>query len=150
EWAKKNPAVIYDQKAMNDKYTPDVVTGAYDDKNVSDEFQWAALELFTTTGKPQYWDDAKITTNKFGVPAWPEVNTLGLYSVELYKKKYEKIKGINDVTEDILKIAKPLKAYAETSPYYVAIGTDSGDFVWGSNAVCANEGIALIQAYLIT
>lgn len=151
EWAKKNPAIIYDQKEMNDKYTPDVVTGAYDDKKVADEFQWAALELFTTTGKDKYWQDANVATNNsFRVPDWQTVNTLGLYSVELYKKKYEKISGIKDVTEDILKIAKPLKSYAETSPYYVAIGTDSGDFVWGSNAVCANEGVALIQAYLIT
>ncbi len=150
EWSKKNPTVIYDQKEMNDKYTPDVVTGAYDDKNVSDEFQWAAMELFATTGKQQYWDDAKVATANFNIPSWQTVNTLGLYSVEHYKKSLEKTKGLSVVTEDILKIAKPLKAYSETSPYYTPMGTDSNDFVWGSNSTCANEGIALIQAYLIT
>jgi len=151
EWAKKNPKVIYDQNEMNSKFSPHVVTGAYDDKNVTDEFQWAALELFATTGKQNYWDDANVAaTTSFEVPNWQKVNTLGLYSVEHYKKNLEKVKGVAIVTDDILKLAKPLEAYSETSPYYTPMGTDSGDFTWGSNAVCSNEGVALIQAYLIT
>ncbi len=36
--------------------TPGVGGGNYDDKNVSDEFYWAASELFITTGKDEYRD----------------------------------------------------------------------------------------------
>ena len=32
----------------------------------------------------------------------------------------------------------------------VPIGADSGDFVWGSNAVAANQGMLLVQAYRLT
>jgi len=46
QWAKKNPKIIFNQGAMNQKFNPDINTGAYDDGDVSDEFQWAAIELF--------------------------------------------------------------------------------------------------------
>ena len=38
----------------------------------------------------------------------------------------------------------------EESPYQVVMGQDVKDFVWGSNAVAANQGIALIRAFRLT
>src|SRR5471030_2498462 len=49
DWAVKNPDVAYNQDAMNKKFSPAVTTGAYGDRIFSDEFIWAASELFVTT-----------------------------------------------------------------------------------------------------
>ena len=46
-WAKMNPEVRYNQEVLKE---PAINTGAYGDRNFEDEFQWAATELFITTG----------------------------------------------------------------------------------------------------
>ncbi|MEQ8811377.1 MAG: glycoside hydrolase family 9 protein, partial [Imperialibacter sp.] len=48
-WAQINPETLYNQDEMNADYEPDVTTGAYGDGSVSDEFIWAACELYITT-----------------------------------------------------------------------------------------------------
>lgn len=152
-WAKKNPDVPYVQSELKD---PQVLTGAYDDSDFSDEFQWAALELFVTTGNEQYYKDANLSStlaNAFSVPAWPKVNTLGLYSLARNKEKFKGKKGkanVEVVTEKIVKMAEPYKKNAAKSPYNVPMGLNESDFVWGSNSVAANQGILLLYAYQIT
>ena len=54
DWAQKNPNVLYNQNAMNQKFSPKITTGDYGDRNVSDEFIWAASELFVTTQNDSY------------------------------------------------------------------------------------------------
>ena len=54
DWAQKNPNLLYMQNAMNQKFSPKVTTGEYGDRNVSDEFIWAACELFVTTKDDSY------------------------------------------------------------------------------------------------
>lgn len=149
EWAKKNPEVYYDQTEMNKKFSPAVVTGEYGDKNVEDEFQWAAAELFATTGDKAYYTDANITGNldKFGTPAWPEVNTLGLITLANQGSSVPDAKVIQD---RIIKMADDLKNHASESAFGTPMGIDKNNFVWGSNSVAANQGIVLIQAYRLT
>jgi endoglucanase len=152
-WAKKNPAILYHQKEMNEKYSPDIVTGEYGDEDVSDEFQWAAIELFVTTGKNNFYEEAKIqeTINtKFKLPSWPNVNMLGLYSILANKNKYPTLKDMGLISSRIIQMADHLKEYALKSPYLTTMGTEADDFVWGSNSTSANQGILLIQAYLIS
>ena len=36
---------------MNERFDPDVTTGAYGDGTLDDEFRWAAAELAVTTGQ---------------------------------------------------------------------------------------------------
>jgi endoglucanase len=40
-----------------------------------------------------------------------------------------------------------MKKEAERHPYQVVMGLSKKDFVWGSNAVAANQAIFLLQAY---
>jgi endoglucanase len=152
-WAKKNPAILYSQSAMNEKYSPGIQTGEYGDGDVSDEFQWAAMELFATTGKMDYYEEANIpgTLNtKFNLPGWPNVNTLGLYTIASLRLKYSTLEGMEAITEKIVKMATPMKEYAGKSPYRTTMGVDAGNFSWGSNSASANQGILLLQAYQIT
>src|SRR5690606_22643539 len=88
-WAKENPNVIYNQKDLKD---PVINTGAYGDRNLEDEFQWAAIELFITTGNQDYYKEADIegainsADDNFEIPSWPNVNTLALYSLARFRK----------------------------------------------------------------
>lgn len=148
-WAKKNPEVYYDQNEMNKEFKPAVVTGEYGDKNVKDEFLWAASELFATTGEKGYYKDAKISANSdmFGVMAWPEVSTLGLITLANSDKKVKDKKAVDAA---LIKLADGLKEHAAKSEFGIPMGKEKGNFVWGSNSVAANQGIILIQAYNLT
>ncbi len=155
EWGKKNNNVPYIQSELND---PTVVTGAYDDFKFSDEMLWASAELFVTTGKLEYFEesglDVLINSNII-VSNWQDVAELGLYTLakNAYKfrddPKYEDI-NFDAVTKKILKIAKMYKTHVGESAYGVPMGNEYGDFAWGSNAIAANEGFLLLQAFLLT
>lgn len=149
EWAKKNPEVYYVQNDMNKEFKPAIVTGEYGDGNVKDEFQWAAAELYTTTGDTKYYNDINITTtlDSFGIPAWPNVNTLGLITLANTDKKVQDSK---EVQATIIKMADELKNHAKESAFGIPMGIKEKDFVWGSNSQAANQGIVLLQAYRLT
>lgn len=151
-WAKKNPDIYYNQNEMNTKHKPSIVTGEYGDGNVKDEFQWAAIELFITTGEKSYYEQAGIASSldQFSVPAWPNVNTLGLLTLTSMKDKYATIPDIEAIKARIIKIADELKANADASEFGIPMGGNENDFVWGSNSTAANQGIILIQAYRLT
>ncbi|MBC7388742.1 MAG: glycoside hydrolase family 9 protein [Opitutaceae bacterium] len=151
-WAKKNPGITYEQDQISKSFAPAIVTGAYDDKNLTDEAQWAASELFVTTGKPEYFSEAnlKSTIGKFGVPGWQSVNTLALFSI-VSNKTSAAIADIKSLETELLAIADKYKNYAlKKSEYGIPMGQSKDDFVWGSNSTDANEGIILLMAYDLT
>lgn len=154
-WAKKNPAKLYNQPLMNAKFNPDIQTGAYDDNNVTDEFQWAAIELFVATGKTGYFEDANIEysiRNGFSLPGWQNVNTLGLYTLAFHRSRFPDQKEVIDQVRDkVVSMAAVMKDYALTkSQIGVAMGVEKGDFGWGSNSFTANQGMLLMMAYELT
>jgi endoglucanase len=142
EWAQKNPNVEFKNPA-------DVVTGEYGDGVLGDEHIWAANELFVTTKNDKYTVGKPLATS-YGIPNWSMVNTLGLYSLNNNKKLAATKYDTNFVKGQILKLADELTKEASIkSAYRVPMGTYF-DFVWGSNSVCANEGILLVHAYKMT
>lgn len=150
EWANKNNTIAYDQGAISKN--PEIKTGAYDDNNLADEARWAKLELYATTGKPEYYQAANVTpaTMNLDVPNWQSVGTLGVFSVVHLRSKYP-LADEKAIEKQLLTLADKLKDQAlKTSAYGVPMGTDASDFVWGSNAVDANEGVVLLQAYNLT
>jgi len=150
EWANKNNAITYDQAAIGKN--PEIKTGAYDDNNVADEARWAKLELYATTGKPDYYQAAKVTpaTMNLDVPNWQSVGTLGVFSLVHLRNKYP-LAEEKAIEKQLLVLADKLKEEAlKKSAYGVPMGADASDFVWGSNAVEANEGVVLLQAYNLT
>jgi len=155
-WAKKNPNKLYNQPLMNAKFNPDIQTGAYDDGNVSDEFQWAAIELWVATGKTGYFEDANIELNLrngFGLPGWANVNTLGLYTLARQQgSDFPEQKEVLTMAKDkLISMANEYKQYAfNKSQFGIPMGMSSGDFNWGSNSFAANESMLLMEAYLLT
>jgi endoglucanase len=53
----------------------------------TDEFAWAAAELYITTKNDAYYAEIGIDSLKFDIPGWPNVQTLGLLSLLVNRDK---------------------------------------------------------------
>ena len=164
EAAKKHP----DMFAPLDE---SVGGGAYGDNNVEDEFCWAAMELFITTGDEDYFDET--TENKFflSVPTslgggesvdtvgsfdWGNVGALATLSAALNPDRFDgEDKEI--VTDAITKAADHFLKLEEGQGYGQPYGqstlsyndSDKG-YIWGSNSFVADNAIVLAYGYLMT
>jgi len=153
EWAIANPNVAYDQDKMNLQYTPKISTGGYGDRNFKDELIWAGSELYITTGQSKYNQSATFMADKsMPLPSWGQVKLLGYYSLIRNSKK---LKGdllpvIDTLKSRVTNMADGLIDGTDNRAYRTVFGKSARDFGWGSNSGAGNQGIALIQAYLIT
>lgn len=147
KWAIKNPAIAYDQNQMNKNHNPEISTGGYGDRNFTDEWFWAAAELFITTQDKQFKKTIdENTMNNPSVPTWNNVYLLGVYSLIRFKDAEYSAR----FRPAVLALADGLIDAIPSSAFGVVMGKDRSDFFWGSNSQAANQGIALINAYLIT
>ena len=147
DWALQNPDVLYNQFAMSREFEPAIVTGAYGDRNVDDEWFWAATEMYATTLNPAY----KVTIKEYlhdslQVPNWGNVYTLGVYTM-LRINDPEFTPGF---TKKIIKVADGFVNAIPTNAFGVVMGQKTSDFVWGSSSEAANQGILLMEAYRLT
>ena len=149
-WARQHPDSLYDQDRLNAAHEPKVVTGAYGDRKLSDEFQWAAAELFLTTKRDSFLVVAAMEgTRSFDVPSWSSVGTLGLVSLAEHVRELPNAAYAAVLWKRLIGLADSLRAATDSTPYGIAMAT-RGDFVWGSSAVAANQGLVLVQAYRLT
>lgn len=149
-WAIKNPSVLYNQNAMNAKFEPKVFTGEYGDGNVSDEFSWAAAELYITTKKDSYFQSVVLLpVNKMEVPSWGDVCLLGYYSLLRFEKELTPVavSPVSQMKKNLAHLADSLLAGIESNSYMTSMNNSPKNFVWGSNAVAANQGILFLQVY---
>jgi endoglucanase len=152
-WARRNPALYYNQREINAQYpSADTVrTGEYADRNVTDEFAWAAAELFVTTAQDSFLTVANpVLEAAADVPGWPNVRTLGLYTLAKFSKKISSKVDTNTARSLLLQLADELKLTMTSSAYRVVMGHQSSNFGWGSNSVTANQGMALLVAYQLS
>ena len=151
EWALAHPAVYYDQNAMNEQYTPAVITGAYDDYDVQGEFYWAATELYLLTRDNQYRDAALAYCPAAFTPAtWGDVTELASIEWILHPQGVEAFAA--DKQAALLTYLQPYLDEAESisvhrSPY----GNREEDFFWGCNSEgCCWRGVECLYAYRLT
>jgi endoglucanase len=152
-WAKVNPTVVYNQADMNAKFDPDVVTGSYEDRNASDEWIWAAAELYTTTKDESYYKAVNLFPDtKTPLPAWPQVRTLAYYTLARFGNDLTPLgkKDLPRVKQHLTTMADSLLMGADKQAFQTVMGKSAKDFIWGSSAEAANQGIALLQAYRLT
>jgi endoglucanase len=153
DWAAKNPKVIYNQDAMNKQFSPAVTTGGYGDWTFSDEFIWAASELYVTTKDPHFLKDINLMPDgKMPLPTWSQVRLLGYYALI----KNDNTTGANSPKE-LPELKKRLAAFADSlikganeTAYETVMDKSARNFNWGSNSIAANQGVALIQAYKLS
>jgi endoglucanase len=141
-WAAKNPDVEY-------KNPQDIQTGEYGDKDFTQEFWWAAAELFLATKKPTYLD--YLTNNEPYVAmevggSWAGfIGNLGSFSLILSDVQASNVLR-DKIKEMMVVLANNLLEKLDSVPYRIAID----HFVWGSNSDIANSAIIFAYAHHIT
>ena len=153
QWAEKNPAVLYDQDAMNKKFEPHVTTGAYGDRSVKDEWLWAAAELFVTTKGGNYFSVLKERmSDRASLPSWGNVGMLSYYTLIRFEKFLPSSAQtmVAAMKDSVLKMADTFLSKALANAFATVMGQSARDYNWGGNSVAANQGILLLQAYRLT
>ena len=144
EWAKAHPKALYMQHIISRDFKPAVNTGTYGDFNASDEFFWAATELYRLTGNDAYMADVRANMpQKFTVPTWGNVYGLGAFAwlnaadSDVRQTMLEQLKTYCDDTA----------ALAATSCFQSPFGNKAQDFGWGCLAEgCCCSALAMLYA----
>ena len=150
-WAQEHPAVYYDQPKMNESFKPAINTGAYDDFDVSDEFYWAATELYLLTGEDSYKSEVLHQNSNLTnyIPAvWGNVAELAYLELVMHPT-------LAPLTVDPSALWSHLQPYlveAETiSVHRAPYGNREDDFFWGCNSEgCCWRGVECLYAYHLT
>ncbi|MGW1818644.1 glycoside hydrolase family 9 protein [Streptomyces sp. NPDC002125] len=149
--AKQHPDVLAD---------PDDGTGggAYSDNDVSDEFYWAAAELFTTTGKDTY-RQAVLSSDLHGdtdavFPAgggisWGSTGGLGVLTLATVPNGLTSAQ-LDEVRSVVTTAADRYAAQSGAQAYGLPYAPQGGDYVWGSNSQVLNNMIVLATAHDLT
>ena len=151
-WAVLHPGILYEQEKLNEQHQPPISTGTYGDGNIADEWLWAAAEMFRATDKTAYLQHIRDLDAASTLPSWNTVGLLAGYA--LLEAEKEAPEGYRDLwarmRANLLRLADAYLQYQPQSAFQVPMGQSDGDFVWGSNANAANQGILLLYAYRLT
>ncbi|MDT0265237.1 glycoside hydrolase family 9 protein [Streptomyces sp. DSM 44915] len=129
--------------------------GAYSDAKLTDEFYWAAAELFVTTGADEY-RAAVLGSELHGdtealFPAggfsWGETAALGGLSLATVPNALTEAE-LAQVRGTVTEAADGLVELAGGEAYGVPLGVDS--YVWGSNSQVLNNMVVLATAHDLT
>lgn len=117
-------------------------SGGYGDAQLSDEFYWAAAELYLTTGEARYAREMRrsphwLSANEF---AWPQVDTLGTISIATVGAGDDQAQA----RTALVRRADTLRAETRRQGYAIPFDRN---YVWGSNSDLANRAIVLALAY---
>ncbi|MBB6545313.1 glycoside hydrolase family 9 protein [Nonomuraea rubra] len=125
--------------------------GAYSDGDVSDEFYWAAAELFITTGEKEFRDFVLASPHHTG-DVWRERgfdwgNTAQLGRLELATVP-NALPDRARVRESVVEGAEKYLAIQTAHPY--GLPYNPPDFDWGSNNLVLNNMVVMATAYDLT
>ena len=141
-WAERNPRVLYQQRRLTD---PAVSTGEYGDFNTTDEWYWAATELYLLTGDQQFADVAvKNQSRRFSAPTWGNVAALGTYDALTHTEH-------STLNAQLLSYCDSLIATTAKSSFQTPCGNSPRDFGWGCLAeTFGANGLTLCLAHRLT
>lgn len=161
--AKKHP----------DLYAPidqSIGGGPYGDDDATDEFYWAAAELYLTTGDSSYQKDMKASDWYLDVPTtlkggesvdtvasfdWGHTAALGSISLSLYPdqlgKDAEKLSDAFSEAADTYLQLEDEQGYGQPYAASTISSSDSDNgYVWSSNSFVIDNAIILAYAYDLT
>jgi endoglucanase len=143
KWAKKNNNVAFDKN-------PDgVSTGAYDDVDFSDDFFWAAAELFITTKNDtylNYLDNNKQPFIHQITNSWRYFIRNNAFHSLIENKAILTNNMIEYVSKGQITLANEILEKISNNPYNIALE----NFEWGSNSDVLNQAMILCVAHRIT
>ena len=126
--------------------------GPYDDDDVSDEFYWAAAELYLTTGEAEFetalhdsaWHTGDLFSyNGFG---WGDVAALGRLDLATVPSA---LADRDEVRDSIVTLADQYVANQRSTNFGQAFAPISG-YDWGSNSAILNNQVVIATAFDIT
>lgn len=137
-WAINNP----DKNYTNPE---DIATGEYGDTDPTQEFYWAAAELFVNTKSDtykKYLEEHQINYAFKAGESWTAyMYYLGAFS--LIDNLNAENSLVKQLKKDIIKTADELVSKASNNDYFQPID----DFQWGSNSDVLNAAMIIAQAY---
>ncbi len=139
--AKQNPSVSLPDSPYNSG------GGSYGDSDVSDEFLWAATELYITTGKSNYLADINVSGVSVTNYNWQQVQISALMSLATVPTPHS-VSLMNQARQKLLTIADHRLSIAQSQGYLAPI--TAAEYDWGSNNGIANSLAILATAYDIS
>ncbi|MCB9286694.1 MAG: glycoside hydrolase family 9 protein [Lewinellaceae bacterium] len=153
QWAKANPAALYDQQKINEQFDPDITTGAYGGRELEDEFIWAAVELYITTGDEHYFKAVELfPEEEITLQSWGDVRTMAYYTLLRHAGSLTPAAqpALFPLKKRFISFADGLARNTEKTAYLAPMENEARNYVWGSNGVCANQGMAFLYACRLT
>ncbi len=142
KWALRNRNVPFSNPE-------DVSTGQYDDTVFSDDFYWAAAELYLATGEKKYLkylENNRETYQHQLTNSWKFfVRNNAFHSLLENRDKLPK-KMADPLVSDHLKLADSLLVKIDENPYHVALDR----YEWGSNSDVLNQAMILCVAHRLS
>ncbi|MFR9799338.1 glycoside hydrolase family 9 protein [Streptomyces sp. MS06] len=134
---------------------PDDATGggAYADDDVSDEFYWAAAELYLTTGGKRFeryvLDSPVHTADIFGSLGFDWSRTAAAGRLDLATVP-NRLPGRAEVRRSVARGADTYLATLRSQPYGMPYAPEGNRYDWGSNHQVLNNAVVLATAYDLT
>lgn len=133
-WGSKNPNITFSNPNG-------VFTGEYGDSWLVDEKAFASTELFITTGEATY----KSGEPTMNIPSWADVSGLATYDMAIHATEFGDVG--HAAHDSVVWVADD---FVNRTASGFGVVMQKSDFVWGSNAVAANQGVWLLHAYYLT
>jgi len=143
--AKANPAMYADPNDGNGG-------GSYSDNNVSDEFYWAAAELYLTTGSAAYLTDVTASPHHTGNVfdstgfGWGSTAALGRLDLATVPSGLSATE-LTRIRQSVLTAADAYLATAATQGYGLPMPGHAGAYFWGGNSNILNNAVVLATAF---
>ncbi len=127
--------------------------GTYDDPTVTDEFYWAAAELYLTTGEKRYADAVTAsplnTAAVFADGAFDWASTAGAARLDLATIP-SRLPGRDRIRRSVVAAADAYLAVEKNQAYGVPYAPAGNQWVWGSNSAILNNLVVVASAYQLT
>ncbi|GAB3445177.1 glycoside hydrolase family 9 protein [Actinophytocola sediminis] len=129
--------------------------GAYSDNDVSDEFYWAAAELYLTTGEARFLNDVNASPHNTGEVfgptgfSWPSTAALGKLDLATVPSKLSLPKRAK-LRRSVVSAADEYLATIANEPYGLAIPGAPESYFWGGNGNIINNAVVLATAFDLT
>gem|GEM_PF-154844 len=122
--------------------------GPYNDNNVTDEFYWAAAELYLTTGDAEFLtflqaspvaDQISFSPKGF---SWDQLDAIAKINLATVDSAFPDRRAI---AEQVVAGAHAIEAVQNDAPFGQPLAAE--DFVWGSNSQIVNNIVVLAAGY---
>jgi endoglucanase len=127
--------------------------GAYPDADVSDEFYWAAAELFISTGAREYRDFLLASPHHTG-DIWLERGFDWGHTAQLGRLQLATLPNLlpdrERVRQSVVEGADRYLATLRAHPYGIPYAPSDNTYDWGSNNLILNNAVVMAVAFDIT